>query len=87
MKPAETAVARQWLSSHHVVTPTERNATMESLWEAAFSERSVPMLYNADQLPKPILLSERMLCKGYDRKVSDAKNLVVILKGLSAKTN
>jgi hypothetical protein len=37
---------------------------------------------------KPILSSERMLRKDYDRRGSVAnKNLFVILKGLGAKTN
>jgi hypothetical protein len=29
MKPAETAVARRWLSNDHAVTPTDKNVTME----------------------------------------------------------
>jgi hypothetical protein len=37
---------------------------------------------------KPSLSSESMLLKDYDRKVSDKKkSLVVILKGLDARTN
>jgi hypothetical protein len=35
----------------------------------------------------PILLSERMLHKDYDRRVLIAKNLVVVLKGLGSKIN
>jgi hypothetical protein len=45
-----------------------------------------PGVFIAD---KPILSSEKMLHKNYDRKgsVEKKKCLVVILKGLDAKTN
>jgi ubiquinone biosynthesis protein Coq4 len=45
VKPAETFVARQWLSSHHVVTPTDMNTTVEELLEAVFCVQSIQMLY------------------------------------------
>jgi hypothetical protein len=38
-------------------------------------------------IDKPILSSERMLCKDYDRKGSLKEILVVVLKGLVVKTN
>jgi hypothetical protein len=58
-KPAETAaaresantpVARQWLSSRHVMAVTDTHATTEELLEAVFSVRAVTMLYKEDQL-------------------------------------
>jgi hypothetical protein len=54
VKPGGTAVARQWLSSDHVVTPTDTNATMEYLWQDVFSTLSMPMLYKADKVPERI---------------------------------
>jgi hypothetical protein len=50
VKPAETAVARQWLSRRHVMAATDTHVTIEELLEAVFSVRSVPRLYNEDQL-------------------------------------
>jgi hypothetical protein len=34
VKPAETAVAREWLSSHHVIATTDTHTTVEELLEA-----------------------------------------------------
>jgi hypothetical protein len=51
MKPAKTAVARQWLSIRQVMATTKTSATIEELFEAVFSVRSVPRLYNEDLLP------------------------------------
>jgi hypothetical protein len=42
----------QWLSSRHVMAATDTHATMNRL--KLFSVRSVPMLYNEDQLPLPV---------------------------------
>jgi hypothetical protein len=39
---ANTLVARQWLSSSHVVAAIYRHATIEGILEAVFSVRSVP---------------------------------------------
>jgi hypothetical protein len=50
VKPAETAVASEWLSSRHVNADTDTLATTEELLEAVFSVRSVPRLYKEDQL-------------------------------------
>jgi hypothetical protein len=60
VKPAEIAitrerlckhaVARQWLSSRHMMAATDTHATIEELLEAVFSVRSLPNLYNEDQL-------------------------------------
>jgi hypothetical protein len=44
VKPAEIAVARQWLSSDHMVTPTHMNATIE---ESVFYA-VVPGLYSEE---------------------------------------
>jgi hypothetical protein len=45
----------------------------------------IPSIFVRD---KPILSSERMLLKEYYRRSSaEKKNLVVVLKGLDAKTN
>jgi hypothetical protein len=62
VKPAETAVARQWLSSHNVMATTDMHTTMEELLEAAFSVRSMPMLYTEDQLP--LRVSRETVCGG-----------------------
>jgi hypothetical protein len=56
-KPVETAVARQRLSSRHVVAAVDTYATTEELLETVFSVRSVPGLYNEDQLPLSVLES------------------------------
>jgi hypothetical protein len=45
-----TLVARQGVSSRHAKAQ-QTHATIEELLEAAFSVRSVPRLYNEDQLP------------------------------------
>jgi Zn-dependent M28 family amino/carboxypeptidase len=37
VKPAETAVARQWLSSRSVMAVTDTRATTQELLEAVFS--------------------------------------------------
>jgi hypothetical protein len=44
-------VPRQWLRSRHVIAATDTHATIE-LWEAVFSVRSVPRLYNEDRLQR-----------------------------------
>jgi hypothetical protein len=82
-----TAIPRQWFSSDHVVTPTDTNATV------ALQQRScVFYALRAEMLQAGpiscILSSEKMIHKDYDCKGSVAKNksLVVILKGLGAKT-
>jgi hypothetical protein len=64
VKPAETAVAidgsvntlvaRQWLSSCHVMAATYIHARIEELLEAVFSVWSIPRLYNEGQLPLPV---------------------------------
>jgi hypothetical protein len=64
VKPAETAVANtpvagQWLSSRHVMVATDTHATIEELLEAVFSVRSLPRLYNEDQLPSAVSRGER----------------------------
>jgi hypothetical protein len=46
VKNAETAVAREGLSSRHVIA-----VTTEELLEAVFSVPSVPRLYKEDRLP------------------------------------
>jgi hypothetical protein len=46
VKPAETAVARQWLSERYVTADALTYATIEELLEAVFSVRSAPSLYN-----------------------------------------
>jgi hypothetical protein len=46
-----THVTKQWLSSRHAMTATDMQVTIEELFEAAFSVRSGPRLYNEDQLP------------------------------------
>jgi hypothetical protein len=61
VKPAETAVARQWLSSHNVMATTDMHTTMEELLEAVFAVRSVPKLYNKDQLP--LRVSRETVCR------------------------
>jgi hypothetical protein len=48
---ADTSVVRQWLSSRHVMTATDKHATIEELLEAVFSVRPFPSPYNEDQLP------------------------------------
>jgi hypothetical protein len=48
VKPTETSVARQWLSSHRVVNPTDTIATVGELLEAVFSMQSIQMLYNKE---------------------------------------
>jgi hypothetical protein len=68
VKPAETAVAkvgsiktpvaRQWPNSHHMIAATDTHATIEELLEAVFPVRSVPSLYNEDQLPLPVSRSK-----------------------------
>jgi hypothetical protein len=51
VKPAETAFARQWLSSHYAMAETYTHATIEEILEAVFSMLSVPRLNNEKQLP------------------------------------
>jgi hypothetical protein len=46
---ANMPTARQWPSSHHVITATEMHATIKLL-EEVFSAWSVPRLYNKGQL-------------------------------------
>jgi hypothetical protein len=43
---ANTPVARQWLSSRHVIAAADKHATIEELLEAFFPMRFVPRLYN-----------------------------------------
>jgi hypothetical protein len=45
---ANTSVTRQWLNSRHVIAVTDTHAIV---MEETFSVRSVPRLYNEDQLP------------------------------------
>jgi hypothetical protein len=45
MKATETAAARKWLRSDHVVTPADTNTIIEELLEAVFSKQSVPSMY------------------------------------------
>jgi hypothetical protein len=47
---ADMPVARQWLSSRHVVAVKDKQVTIELL-ETVFSVRSVPRLFNEDQVP------------------------------------
>jgi hypothetical protein len=49
-----TPIARPWLSSRHVKAATDTHETIKELLEAAFSVRSVPRLYNEDQVPLPV---------------------------------
>jgi hypothetical protein len=57
-----------------------------------FSIHAICAIHTLDKRPrvfirdKPILTSERTLRKNYNRKDSVIKALVVILKGLGAKT-
>jgi hypothetical protein len=44
-------VARQWLSSDHVMATTILRQTIEELMKAVFSVRFVSRLYNEEQLP------------------------------------
>jgi hypothetical protein len=61
LEPAETAVAkerlckqtpvtRQWLGNRHVIAVTISHTTIVELSEAVGSVRSVPRLYNVEQL-------------------------------------
>jgi hypothetical protein len=59
--PAETAVARQWLSSCRVT------ATTEELLEEVFSVQSVPRLFNEGQLP----LQERVCSQSVSQSVQN----------------
>jgi hypothetical protein len=61
VKPAERAVARQWLSSRHVKAATDTQAKTKELLEAVFSMRSVPRLYNEDQLPLSVRQSREFI--------------------------
>jgi hypothetical protein len=61
VKPVETVVARQRSNIRHVIAATDAHA----IREAVFSVRSVPRLYNEDQL----------LRKDYYRKGSVKNNL------------
>jgi hypothetical protein len=45
-----TSVARQWLSSRHVIAATDTHATIVEILDAVFSVRSVPRFYKEDQL-------------------------------------
>jgi thermostable 8-oxoguanine DNA glycosylase len=80
-----TAIVRQWLSSDHVVTPTDTNATI------ALQQRNcVFYALRAEMLQvgriSCILSSEKMIHQDYDRQGSAARtSLVVNLKGLGAK--
>jgi hypothetical protein len=40
--PAETAIARKWLSRRHTKAATDTHVTVEELLEAVFSVRYVP---------------------------------------------
>jgi hypothetical protein len=51
VKPAETAVARQWLNRRHVIAAKDKYATIKDLMETVVSVKSVPSLCNKDQLP------------------------------------
>jgi hypothetical protein len=51
VKPAETPVAKQWLSSRQVLATRDTHSTMKELLEVVFSVRPVPRVYNEDQLP------------------------------------
>jgi hypothetical protein len=51
---ANTPVARQWLSSRHIIAVTDKHTTTAELLEAVFSVQSVPRLYNEDQMPLPV---------------------------------
>jgi hypothetical protein len=52
-----TPVARQWLSSRHVVYAMHMHATIEVLLQVVLSVRSVSGLYNEGQLPLPVSLN------------------------------
>jgi hypothetical protein len=52
-------VVRQWLRDHHVIESTAAHGTIVELSEAVFSVQSMPMLYNKEQLPYEIVLSQR----------------------------
>jgi hypothetical protein len=51
---ANTLIARQWLSSRHVMAITDMHTTVEELLEAVFSVHFMPRLYKKDQLPLPV---------------------------------
>jgi hypothetical protein len=50
VKPAETAIAREWLCKHIVPMAKKEHATMEELLEVVFSVQSVPRLYKESAL-------------------------------------
>jgi hypothetical protein len=50
----QMSVAMQWLGSRQVMTATDMHATTEELLEGVFAVRSVPRLYNNDQLQLPV---------------------------------
>jgi hypothetical protein len=49
VKPAQTAVARQWLSSSRMIAATGTHATIEELLEAGFCMPSVPRCYKQEK--------------------------------------
>jgi hypothetical protein len=51
VKPAETVVTRQQLNNRQMLASRDTQVTIEELSKNAFSARSVPSLYNEDQLP------------------------------------
>jgi hypothetical protein len=51
-----TAVAKQWLSTYHVMAITYMHATTDKLLEAVSSVRSMLRLYKKGQLPLPVSL-------------------------------
>jgi hypothetical protein len=64
VKLAETAITREWLcntpvareclSSRHMIATTDMHTMIEELLEAVVSVKSMPRLYNKDQLPLPV---------------------------------
>jgi hypothetical protein len=58
--PANKLIARQWLSSHHVMAATDMYMISEELLEAVSSVQSMPRPHNEDQLPLPV--SQERIC-------------------------
>jgi hypothetical protein len=54
VKPAETAIAGQWLNTNHVVTPTDTNVIIEYGPGAMFYMLSVPRCYKQDDAVEDI---------------------------------
>jgi hypothetical protein len=58
-KREETAVARQ-LFDKHISAATDKHATIEELWKAAYCIRSDQRLHNEDQLPSFVIFASQL---------------------------